>query len=173
MSRFAELRGAPIRLRFLPDLHAGRGRLNSGGAGQAVHAGSFVRSRRMVLDSCLLAKPREFARIVVHELFHFAWVRAGNPVRLSWERVLLGEAGRGARGELGWSAEMRKAALKPLDAARRTQRWREYACESFCDTAAWLLAGPERHDEFTLAQRARARRAAWFHNLAGRGAISI
>ena len=27
------------------------------------------------------------------------------------------------------------------DIAGRTRHWREYCCESFCDTAAWLYSG--------------------------------
>ena len=71
-----------------------------------------------------------------------------------------------AAGELGWSAEWRKDKLTRADARRRTLRWRRYACESFCDTAAWLFAGLRKHDEFTLAGRARRLRRQWFtHSL--------
>ena len=105
---------------------------------------------------------REFPRIFVHELFHFIWVRLGNPARRSWERLVKAEWREGARGELGWSAEWRKRALAPRDARSRSRRWREYCCESFCDTAAWLYSGARRHDEFTLATGRRARRRAWF-----------
>ena len=69
---------------------------------------------------------------------------------------------RGRRGELGWSAEWRKDALGADDVAGRTRRWREYCCESFCDTAAWLYSGVERHEEFTLGERWRRGRRAWF-----------
>jgi hypothetical protein len=44
-----------------------------------------------------------------------------------------------------------------------TPAWRRYACESFCDSAAWLFAGLRDHDEFTLALRFRRQRARWFH----------
>jgi hypothetical protein len=40
--------------------------------------------------------------------------------------------------------------------------WREYCCESFCDTAAWLYSGVQVHSEFTLAGRYRHRRRVWF-----------
>ncbi len=56
-------------------------------------------------------QPRELARILVHELFHFAWVRLGNPARRSYEALVREEWKRRARGELGWSAESRKRAL--------------------------------------------------------------
>ena len=116
-----------------------------------------MRERLMLLDPAL--RGAELRRIVVHELFHFVWLRLGNPKRREWETLLRLET---ARGELGWSAEWRKLELAPKDRARRTRRWREYACESFCDTAAWVYAGLKRHSEFTLSSRARARRAAWF-----------
>ena len=87
------------------------------------------------------ARAAEFPRIFVHELFHFVWLRAGNPLRWSYEGCVRAEFRSGARGELGWSAEWRKAASRAGDVRRRSRRWREYACESFCDTAAWLYSG--------------------------------
>ena len=123
-----------------------------------VHAGSFLRQRRIVF-SCTRA---EFPRIFVHELFHFVWLRAGNPARLSYEALLRREFRSGARGELGWSAEWRKRELSAADCRRRDRRWREYCCESFCDTAAWLYSGVRRHSEFTLTSRFRAARREWF-----------
>lgn len=118
----------------------------------------------MALDRALSERPRELARIFVHELFHFAWIHLGNGERRDWEAVLMAERGR---GELGWSAELRKLKLTPSDAANRTRRWREYACESFCDTAAWLFAGAARHEEVTLAARWRERRKRWFRRFLG------
>ena len=106
----------------------------------------------------------EFPRVFVHELFHFAWLRAGNPLRLSWEALLRGERRAGARGELGWSAEWRKRALSAADVRTRSRRWREYCCESFCDTAAWLYSGIRRHGEFTLPKSSRLGRRAWFRD---------
>jgi hypothetical protein len=53
---------------------------------------------------------------------------------------------------------MRKLELS----TREGRQWREYVCESFCDTAAWLYGGLRTHDEFTLSPRFRRRRAAWF-----------
>jgi hypothetical protein len=146
-------------------MRAHRGRLLSGpGAGMEVHAASFIRQRRLVLDRLLLESPPELSRIVVHELFHFIWVRLSNAERFSWEGVLAAEWERRARGELGWSAEWRKEALSSADSAQRSLRWREYACESFCDTAAWLFAGLVRHSEYTLKPAFRRPRAAWFKN---------
>jgi hypothetical protein len=168
------LAGAPILIRFLPALRAGRGRLESGGSrGEEVLAGSLVRRREIVLDAALLSHSCEFVRILLHELFHFAWVRAGNPLRRSYELLLAAELRRGARGELGWSAEYRKRLLTPEDARHRTRQWREYACESFCDTGAWRFAGLPSHAEFTLAARYRAARRAWLRQALSTPEISI
>lgn len=125
-------------------------------------AATSIRGRRIFLDAAVLAMPGDFERILVHELFHFVWVRLSNQKRRAWEQVLAREMAVGAKGELGWSAEWRKDALARADVRRRTPRWRRYACESFCDTAAWLFAGLGAHDEFTLAVRARRARRAWF-----------
>lgn len=150
LARLPPLTGAPIRLHRVRGLRDRRG---------PVHAGSFLRRRRMVLD----CTPAEFPRILVHELFHFVWLRAGNRVRIAYEEVLAAEIRAAAGGELGWSAEWRKRALAPVDIRCRTRRWREYCCESFCDSAAWLYAGVHQHGEFTLSARFSTRRRAWFH----------
>lgn len=123
-----------------------------------VHAGAFLRERRIAFN-CSRA---EFPRIFVHELFHFVWVRAGNARRREWERILAAECAAGAPGELGWSAAWRKHELRPADRRRRSRRWREYCCESFCDTAARLYSGVREHPEFTLAARFYIRRRIWF-----------
>ena len=149
LRRLPPLYGQPIRIEQsagLRDRHS------------AVHAGSFLRERRIAFD-CTEA---EFPRIFVHELFHFVWLRLGNPIRRDWEALLQSERKANAAGDLGWSAEWRKQALAPGDIRRRTRRWREYCCESFCDTAAWLYSGTPRHAEFTLPGRFRASRRAWF-----------
>jgi hypothetical protein len=125
-------------------------------------AATSIPRRVILLDAEVLARRGEFERILVHELFHFAWVRLSNEKRWSWEDVLREEFGSGTPGELGWSAEWRKAKLGRSDARRRTPGWRRYACESFCDTAAWLYAGLRAHDEFTLPAGARRPRRAWF-----------
>lgn len=137
-----------------------RGQISDGG--EEVHAAAFIRERRLVLDSALRRNPRELRRILVHELFHFAWIRLSNSGRLAWERLLIEERRAGAGGELGWSAECRKDALSGGDVRQRTRRWREYACESFCDTAAFLLSGTGKHEEFTLPAGHRTLRKRWF-----------
>ncbi len=158
------IEGRPVRIEFRPGPRDARG---------AVHGGAFLRERRIVFDAELKRRPREFARIFVHELFHFVWVRLGNPARRSWERLLARELREGAAGELGWSAEWRKEALAPGDCRARTRRWREYCCESFCDTAAYLFAGAAGHAEFTLATRSRAGRRRWFDESGATKRISI
>jgi len=145
--------GKPVRLEMRRGLTDRRG---------AVHAGAFIRERLIAFDAALARDPEEFARIFVHEIFHFAWLRLGNSTRWSYEALLRRELRGRANGELGWSAEWRKRALTSGDARHRSRRWREYACESFCDTAAWMFSGVARHPEFTLDRPFRAARRAWF-----------
>ena len=158
--RLPKLNGTPIRIEPAPGLRDRRG---------AVRAGSFLRERRIAFN-CTRA---EFPRIFVHELFHFVWLRAGNPLRRSWEVLLKAELAHHARGELGCSAAWRRDALQSADSAARTRRWREYCCESFCDTAAWLYSGVRRHTEFTLASRFRFRRRDWFHQAFGERKVPL
>jgi hypothetical protein len=167
--------GLPIGIEFAPELRALRGKLVSGGAarGREVHAGSFLRRRRIVLDAELARKPRELARILVHELFHFVWLRLGNGRRRRFEELIDAEFRSRARGELGWSAEHLKLALGPADRRERTRRWRSYVCESFCDTGAWLFSGVRRHGEFTLGAPARRRRREVFEELGLTRRISL
>ena len=163
-----------IQVRFASGLRAHRGKLLTGeGPGTAVHAGSFLRRGEIVLDAALLASPAELGRILIHELSHFAWMRLGNAQRHSYEELLAEEIVAGERGELGWSAEWRKRALSGSDRRERTRRWREYAAESFCDTAAWLFSGARRHEEYTLAARFRSRRRLWFRRAGGLKRISV
>ena len=125
-------------------------------------AGASIPRRLILLDAAVLARRGEFERILVHELFHFAWVRLSNQQRLAWEQVLERELRERVKGELGWSAEWRKEILTHADALLRTPKWRRYACESFCDSAAWVYAGLRAHDEFTLAAAPRRLRRRWF-----------
>ena len=125
-------------------------------------AGASIPRRVILLDAAVLARHGEFERILIHELFHFAWVRLSNQKRVSWEQVLAGELRKRVKGELGWSAEWRKEILTRADTRLRTPKWRRYACESFCDSAAWMFAGLRAHDEFTLAGPSRLPRRRWF-----------
>jgi hypothetical protein len=125
-------------------------------------AGASIPRRLILLDVAVLARRGDFERILIHELFHFVWVRLSNQKRFAWEQLLAGELRERVKGELGWSAECRKEALTGADARRRTLQWRRYACESFCDTAAWMFAGLRAHDEFTLPASSRRLRRRWF-----------
>jgi hypothetical protein len=159
----------------LPALTVGSGKLYSQrSCGQPVYAGSYIRKREIVLDRELKHGSGELARILTHELFHFAWVRLGNPARRSYENLLRQELKRHARGELGWSAESRKSDFAHLPPPTPHHlHWREYICESFCDTAAWLYSGVRRHREFTLGAQHKKRRAEWFLETFGNREISI
>jgi hypothetical protein len=125
-------------------------------------AGASIPRRLILLDSAVFAQRGEFERILIHELFHFAWVRLSNQKRVAWEQLLADEMRQRVTGELGWSAEWRKDFLTRADPCLRTPKWRRYACESFCDSAAWVYAGLRAHDEFTLAAASRRARRRWF-----------
>ena len=126
-------------------------------------ASTSIPRRVILLDREVLLRTGEFERILIHEVFHFAWVRLANGKRRSWEQVLHQELRARVTGELGWSAEWRKQKLTRFDIARRSRKWRRYACESFCDTAAWRFGDVPRHDEFTLPAGSRRARRQWFH----------
>ena len=136
--------------------------LRGGERGNEVHAAGFVRERKIVFDEALRLDPGELSRILVHEIFHFAWVRVSNGTRQSWRQLLVDEFARGARGELGWSAECKKTAIHASSAVTPSRAWSEYSCESFCDTAAWFYLVRPEHEEFTLARRFREFRREWF-----------
>src|SRR5436190_1594969 len=157
LRRMPSLAGLPISVEMVRNLRDRRG---------PVHAGCFLRERRIAFD-CTRA---EFPRIFVHEVAHFIWLRLGNLKRRSYESLIRSEH---APGELGWSAEWRKNALAASDIAGSTRRWREYCCESFCDTAAYLYSGLKRHPEFTIAGNLRRKRAEWFRRTLEGGPLSI
>ena len=166
MGKIATLAGDRILISARQDLQCSRGKIVEHG-GTPVHAATFIRRRRIVLDRDLLHNNGELRRILLHEVFHFVWVRLPNTRRRSFEELLAAE--RTTPGELGWSAEYRKLALGAPDVRRRSRKWREYCCEAFCDTAAYLYARSGKHAEFTLPLRFRQKRIAWFEeNLVGR-----
>jgi len=155
------LDGRIIHVRFAPELSAHGGKLLSGGGkGHLIHGASDLRKRKIVLDSDLIRDRGELARIFLHELYHFVWVRLGNYSRWSYEALV--QAQLRARGELGWSAESLKAGIADADVEQRTRRWRDYVCESFCDTGAWMHSAKRAHPEWTLARSYRERRRRWF-----------
>ena len=164
------LTGETIYITVRQDLRVDRGRIYTG-RGTHVHAATFIRERRIVLDADLLRSDVELRRILIHELFHFVWVRLGNPLRRSFEELLSTQ--QKEKGELGWSAEYRKLDLEPRDIRDRSRRWREYCCEAFCDTAAFRYARSKQHDEFTLPRDYRRKRIAWFGKNLGAGSVRI
>jgi hypothetical protein len=115
----------------------------------------------------LLANPALLRLILVHEILHFAWLRLGNVRRGEYLALLAAEWDAGARWELGESADVAKEPITEDDCRSNSRVWRYYACESFCDTGAWLLGGVAAHSSFRLAKRWRERRAAWFRGLGG------
>jgi hypothetical protein len=133
-------------------------------------AATSIPKRLILLDREVLERRGDFERILIHEIFHFAWVRLSNTSRRDWEKLLASER---AAGELGWSAEWRKLKLAPSDARLRSPKWRRYVRESFCDSAAFLYAGLKRHDEFTLPAADRRARKAWFERNFASHAIAI
>lgn len=163
LSRLPATEGGEIRVCFKPNLHSVGRQILSGNRGQPIHGASHLRKREIVLDAALRNRPGELRRIFIHELFHFAWVRLSNATRHSYTDLVSREFEKGARGELGWSADYRKDEFRrTTDGTRNERRWRDYVCESFCDTAAWFFSGLRTHPEFTLSQQHRKARARWF-----------
>ena len=130
------------------------------------HAVSFIPERYIVLERALFRRRIEHGRILYHELCHFLWPRLGNPRRRRFQNLIRRQLRERVRGELGYSSGMRKASIL---AAKRdgisrqalTRLRRDYFCECFCDTGAYVLLGSERsqkHSEFTLGRAARERR---------------
>lgn len=129
-----------------------------------MYAAAFIRERRIVLESTLRSRKLRF--ILAHELFHFVWARLGNALRRAFAELLIKELQEGARGELGESAEVKKQKVVSGKRWKTMDRlWRDYACESFCDTAAWLYSGRVEAPEYQLANRWKARRRGWFHSV--------
>jgi hypothetical protein len=160
--RLPELRGQEVHVAYRPKLTAWRGQLLSRSAkGDAVYAGSFLRKRQIFLEEQMIHTPRVLERIFIHEIFHFVWSRLGRNVRESYERMIDREFARRVQGELGWSAESMKQNLSEDDRLHRTRRWRDYLCESFCDTAGWYFGSAKRYSEMTLSRDYRAERRLW------------
>ncbi len=154
-----------IHVSFRPKLTAYRGKLLSKSPkGDAVYAGSFLRKRKIVLDEHMLRTPRVLERIFVHEVFHFVWSKLGSALRLSYEQLVVAEIENGVSGELGWSAESMKLQLANSDIESRTRRWKDYICESFCDTAGWLFGSARQYSEMTLTRAERDARRRWFRD---------
>jgi hypothetical protein len=54
-----------------------------------------------------------------------------------------------------------KQKLQKDDRGDRSRRWKDYVCESFCDTGAWCFGIAKRYSENTLAREHRATRRKW------------
>jgi hypothetical protein len=156
--------GDPIRVTVLPDLTAFRGKLLSAkDSGAPVHAASFIRQRRIVLETSLLSSCDILRFIFTHELFHFAWVRLANSHRRAFADLLSDEIQSGARGELGESSGVKKAqVLRRFPQPEESPAWKDYVCESFCDSAAALFSGAGRLPDSTLGKSWTVRRRRWF-----------
>ena len=115
-----------------------------------------------MLDTELLGRPRLLRLILLHEIFHFAWVRLGNRKREEFADLLRRELRHGARGEIGESSGLHKEDVLHRGPEFNLRLWRDYVCEAFCDTAAWLYAGGRRQSDDGLAARWRIRRERWF-----------
>lgn len=153
ISGLPALTGNPLFVTTLPELTTYRGKLlSSVNQGTPVHAASFIRRREIVFETELLKKP-DLPSILVHELFHFVWVRLGNAKRTAYTALLAKELRAQARGELGESAAVRKQFASGS---------RDYVCESFCDTAAWLYGPNTQSPHVNLGRRWRRDRKAWF-----------
>ena len=131
---------------------------------------SYIPERYIVLERALFRRRIELGRILYHELCHFLWPRLGNQRRRRFRELIRRELRERVRGELGYSSEIRRAALsaasrKGISRRSLARQQRDYFCECFCDTGAYVLLGSERrtnHSEFTLSRAARERRArAW------------
>ena len=84
------------------------------------------------------------------------------------------EIENGVLGELGWSAESMKLQLTKSDREGRTRRWKDYICESFCDSAGWLFGTARQYSEMTLGRAERDARRRWFReHVVDRRALDI
>jgi hypothetical protein len=99
------------------------------------------------------------------------WRRLGNGKRAEWNALVSREFQAGARGEMGWSAEWRTDELRKQGAVSHVRKWRDYLCESFCDSAASLFV--RTHGEITLKPRFRLRRERWLERLMEQGPLPV
>jgi hypothetical protein len=167
--RLPELTGYPIRVRFESQLTAHRGKLlrKQPERGAAVYGATFLRCREVVLDADLIRRPRLLQLILIHELLHFVWLRLGNKARRGFAELLVDEYAHRAKGELGESSAVKKSQLTHSDWVTNSKFWREYVCESFCDTGAWLYSNRNKDTPIKLGTRWKRRREMWFEaNLA-------
>ncbi|MFZ0592841.1 MAG: hypothetical protein WAM39_20440 [Bryobacteraceae bacterium] len=124
-----------------------------------------MRERRIVLEENLVSEARDLRLIFAHEIYHFAWRRLGNTRRAEYDSLLREELASSALGELGESSSVAKQEHVSQERPLGGNSWKQYVCESFCDTGAWLFSGVEEHRTFQLASRWRTKRALWFRSL--------
>ena len=150
---------APIQMEISPELSVqGRLLLVSEAKGTPVHAATFLRDRRIVIETQLLSDYSALRFVLAHELLHFSWLRLGNTLRSQFAGLLQREVQSRAAGELGDSSSVAKERWKLRPAS--SQLWKNYVCESFCDTGAALyFAAPKAAQ---LALRWLQRREHWF-----------
>jgi hypothetical protein len=127
-----------------------------------VHAASFIRERRIVLEDTLLDNALDLQSILIHELFHFVWSHLGNVARSEYQELVRHEIKEGIKGETGESAGVAKCKLQAGDHDLPKSRWKNYVCESFCDTAAWFYGSRTNKHFMTLARTKLRRRELWF-----------
>ncbi len=150
---------APIELETSPELTVRLGLLLvSEAKGTPVHAATFLRDRRIVIETKLLSDCSALRFVLVHELLHFGWLRLGNTLRSQFASLLHREVQSRAAGELGDSSSIAKERWKVRPASPHL--WKNYVCESFCDTGASLYSAAPR--EAQLAPRWMQRREHWF-----------
>lgn len=152
--------GNPIYFDLRPSLSAYRGKLLFGaGIGTPVHAAAFIRKRAVVLEADLFSEADRLRSVLIHEIFHFVWARLGNRQRRAFADLLRNEMQGRARGEVGESSGVKKQSLqKRVSLGPSSRLWRDYVCESFCDSAAAFFSGETANEHFTLAERWAKRR---------------
>jgi hypothetical protein len=163
--------GNPISFELRPGLTAYRGKLLSGvKLGAPVHAAAFIRKRVVVLETDLISQAERLRLILIHEIFHFVWARLGNCQRRTFAKLLADEMRGRARGEIGESADVKKRLLREQGFFdERSRLWRDYVCESFCDSAAAFYSGVAADEHFTLAESWVKCRYAWLVGTSERG----
>lgn len=112
-----------------------------------------------------MSEPRDLRLIFAHEIYHFAWWRLGSNRRAEYDSLLRAELAASARGELGESSSVAKREHVSRECPNGGNSWKQYVCESFCDTGAWLFSGVDELRNFQLAAKWRIKRASWFRSL--------
>jgi hypothetical protein len=155
---------AAVQVAFLPRLTDYRGKLLSGDhRGTPIYAAAFVRERRIVLETDLVKTPDALRFIFVHELFHLAWLRLGNGRREAFRKLLVNEIAANVRGELGESSTVKKGQWMACpEFSVRAPNWRDYTCESFCDSAASFYAAGRVPSGYKIGKAWTAIRRDWF-----------